>query len=122
MRSQYTYGIKSMQSPTGNSRFIDKPFFTVDPTPMCYFYNVTFKEILRPALTGSSTFPEIPPAGLCPIPKGTYYVKDMAVDEDKIPFHLSRGLWKLEATIYRGNTLVGGYRVFAKVEENHYKE
>ncbi|XP_055919979.1 uncharacterized protein LOC129951708 isoform X2 [Eupeodes corollae] len=114
----FAVDLTTAYSPLGDSRFIKQPF-QLKKRPVCCFYNTTYKNHIEPSFMKHSDFPIIPPEGLCPLPKGTFYINEVSIVDDNLPSHLGRGLWRLEERLYKGNECVGGVRVFVQIKDKH---
>ncbi|XP_055919977.1 uncharacterized protein LOC129951706 [Eupeodes corollae] len=118
MDDSFSRGITTAYSPFANSHFIKQPF-QLEKVPMCIFHNTTYKKYIEPTFKGHTNFPEIPAEGLCPIPKGTYFAKDAALDEKNLPIHMPRGLWRLEEKYFKDKNCIGGLRLFAHIKDKN---
>ncbi|XP_055919980.1 uncharacterized protein LOC129951709 [Eupeodes corollae] len=108
--------IKTTYSASGTSQFRVHPY-TVQKSTACEFFKTFYREYGQPWIAGHTDFPIIPEEGICPIPKGKYYVKDLLFDSDKIPSHAPRGWWKFEQIFERNGKCVGGLAMYGRITD-----
>ncbi|XP_055919982.1 uncharacterized protein LOC129951710 [Eupeodes corollae] len=115
--NSFTVEATTAYSPLENSRFIKQPYH-VPKAPSCEFFNTSYKKLIEPCLVNTN-FPVIPPEGLCPIPKGTYFMKDSTMIDGVLPPHLSRGIWKAELRFFKDGNCVGGAVTLSRIRNKH---
>ncbi|XP_055919976.1 uncharacterized protein LOC129951705 [Eupeodes corollae] len=106
--------VKTTYSPGGTSQFRAHPY-TVQQSTICEFFKTFYRKYGQPWIEGHTDFPIIPEEGICPLPKGNYYLKDLLLDEDLLPDHAPKGLWKLEQIFQKDGKCVGGLAMFARI-------
>ncbi|XP_040154319.1 uncharacterized protein LOC120895233 [Anopheles arabiensis] len=89
---RYTYGVHFARSAQGNNQFNAYPM-KLAAKPFCEFVNVYYREYQHLFLKYTN-LPFVPPEGLCPFPKGTYWAKDAHFDSSVIPVVVPEGLWR----------------------------
>ncbi|XP_055846963.1 uncharacterized protein LOC129912645 [Episyrphus balteatus] len=108
--------VRTTYSATGSSQFRSHPY-TVQKSSVCKFFQTYYRKYGQPWVMGHTDFPIIPEEGICPLPKGTYYIKDMEFDESNLPDHAPRGLWKLDQIFEKNGKVVGGIAMYARVSD-----
>ncbi|XP_055840053.1 uncharacterized protein LOC129907732 [Episyrphus balteatus] len=112
-----THEVTTAYSADGSSLFRLHPY-TVQKSSLCEFYKTFYREYGQPWIKDHTDFPYIPEGGLCPLPKGSWYVKDMKLlNGTKVPLHAPRGLWKVEQKIERKGKVIGGLTIYARVSD-----
>lgn len=91
----------------------------VPPIAFCEGIKTYFAQMLQPSLVqGENTnFPYIPEEGLCPLPKGEYYFKDLILKTDTWPSQVPRGILKSKMTFYKDGINIGAWSLLMKVED-----
>uniref|UniRef100_A0A182XHM1 MD-2-related lipid-recognition domain-containing protein n=6 Tax=gambiae species complex TaxID=44542 RepID=A0A182XHM1_ANOQN len=89
---RYSYGVHFARSAQGNNQFNAYPM-KLAAKPFCEFVNVYYREYQHLFLKYTN-LPFVPPEGLCPFPKGTYWAKDAHFDSSVIPVVVPEGLWR----------------------------
>ncbi|XP_055840051.1 uncharacterized protein LOC129907731 [Episyrphus balteatus] len=108
-----THELKFEISPFRNNAFMVN---SIHRNSVCDYYKKNYKEFAEKIMMGHTNFPEIPPGGLCPIPKGNYYIKDAVLDEKDLPKILARGLWRINKKFFKGKKCIGGVTIYADVK------
>ncbi|XP_050327017.1 uncharacterized protein LOC126757281 [Bactrocera neohumeralis] len=87
--------------------------------PLCEGLKNYFAKVAQPSFVhGENTdFPYIPEEGLCPLPKGEYYFKNLTLKTDTWPTQLPRGNIKVKLTIFKDVVDIGAGAVVMKVED-----
>ncbi|EAU77072.1 AGAP002855-PA [Anopheles gambiae str. PEST] len=89
---RYSYGVHFARSAQGNNQFNAYPM-KLAAKPFCQFVNMYYREYQHLFLKYTN-LPFVPPEGLCPFPKGTYWAKDAHFDSSVIPVVVPEGLWR----------------------------
>ncbi|XP_014085774.2 uncharacterized protein [Bactrocera oleae] len=87
--------------------------------PICDGFKTYFARVIQPSfIHGENTdFPYIPEDGLCPVPKGEYYFKNISLNTDTWPTHVPLGTIKAKMNFFKDGINVGGGSLQMKVEE-----
>ncbi|XP_050327016.1 uncharacterized protein LOC126757280 [Bactrocera neohumeralis] len=114
----YKFQIEIFSSPQGDGQYKQLPM-GVPRTPVCEGVKELYTKLLEPSLVeGKNTdFPHVPEDGLCPLPKGQYFVKDLDMKTDTWPNQIPRGLLKAKLTFFKDEVDVGGSYVIIRVED-----
>ncbi|EDS34707.1 conserved hypothetical protein [Culex quinquefasciatus] len=97
--NNYEIGIVCSRSALGNNQYHLIPF-KLSPMPVCNFikkYAFDYQDIWQ----NKSNFPRVPAEGICPYPKGTYWVKDLALDSNLFPPVIPEGYYRCYLDVYR---------------------
>ncbi|XP_055526979.1 uncharacterized protein LOC129719613 [Wyeomyia smithii] len=94
----YEIGITCSRSSLGNNQYNAIPM-KLSPMPVCNFIK-TYAYDYQYIYLNKSNFPQVPPEGLCPYPKGTYWVKDLALDSSAFPPVLPEGYYRCYLDVY----------------------
>ncbi|XP_052890323.1 uncharacterized protein LOC128298595 [Anopheles moucheti] len=89
---KYEYGFSFARSAQGNKQYNAYPM-KLASRPMCEFLRTYYREYQHMFLKFTN-LPFVPEEGLCPFPKGKYWVKDAYVDSSIIPVVVPEGFWK----------------------------
>uniref|UniRef100_A0A182U7X4 MD-2-related lipid-recognition domain-containing protein n=1 Tax=Anopheles melas TaxID=34690 RepID=A0A182U7X4_9DIPT len=89
---RYSYGVHFARSAQGNNQFNAYPM-KLAAKPFCQFVNMYYREYQHLFLKYTN-LPFVPPEGLCPFPKGTYWARDAHIDSSVIPVVVPEGLWR----------------------------
>ncbi|XP_054740298.1 uncharacterized protein LOC129245889 [Anastrepha obliqua] len=115
----YKFSVEVFSSPQGDDQFKRLPL-GLPPTNICDVLKNLYTKQLQPSLVqGKNTnFPYVPEdEGLCPVPKGEYYVKELELNTDSWPNQIPHGLLKVVFTFFKDEINVGGGVLLLKVEE-----
>ncbi|XP_036333594.1 uncharacterized protein LOC118744577 [Rhagoletis pomonella] len=114
----YKAQIELFSSPQGDDQYKKLPM-GVPRTPICEAMKDLYTKILQPSLIeGENTnFPFIPEEGLCPIPKGEYYIKNVELNIDSWPNQAPRGIIKAVLTLFKDEINVGGGTLYIRIED-----
>ncbi|XP_035894720.1 uncharacterized protein LOC118504400 [Anopheles stephensi] len=88
----YEYGFSFARSAQGNNQYNAYPM-KLASKPMCEFLTAYYREY-QDMFLKFTNLPYVPEEGLCPFPKGNYWVKDAYVDSSVIPIVVPEGFWK----------------------------
>ncbi|XP_058456920.1 uncharacterized protein LOC131434274 [Malaya genurostris] len=92
------FGVGCARSALGNNQFNMLPF-KLAPMPLCHFFDYYAKDYQH-IYANKTNFPQIPPEGLCPIPKDVYWVKNFALDSSVIPSVIPEGYYRCHINMY----------------------
>ncbi|XP_053963683.1 uncharacterized protein LOC128866743 [Anastrepha ludens] len=115
----YKFSIELFSSPQGDDQFKRLPM-GVPRTNICDGLKNLYTKMLQPSFVeGENTnFPYVPEdEGLCPVPKGEYYIKELELNTDSWPNQIPRGLLKAVLTFFKDEINVGGGALLLKVED-----
>ncbi|XP_014085771.1 uncharacterized protein [Bactrocera oleae] len=114
----YKFQVEIFSSPQSDGQYKQLPM-GVPRTPVCEGIKDLYTKLLQPSLVeGENTnFPFVPEEGLCPLPKGDYYVKNLDMNTDSWPNQIPRGLLKAKLTFFKDEINVGGIFVIIRVED-----
>ncbi|XP_004520305.1 uncharacterized protein LOC101462374 [Ceratitis capitata] len=114
----FKFQIELFSSPQGDDQFKRLPM-GVPRTTICEGLKDLYTKVLQPSFVeGENTnFPFVPEEGLCPIPKGEYYIKNLEFDTDSWPNQIPRGLLKAQLTFFKDELNVGGGALLMRVED-----
>ncbi|XP_017486208.1 PREDICTED: uncharacterized protein LOC108374723 [Rhagoletis zephyria] len=112
----YTFQVDLFSSPLGDGQYKLLPM-GVPRLGVCEGMRDLYTKVVQPSLIeGENTnFPFIPEEGLCPIPKGKYFIKNMKFDTDSWPNQIPRGLLKAVLTIFKDGVDVGRGALYMRV-------
>ncbi|XP_036333597.1 uncharacterized protein LOC118744580 [Rhagoletis pomonella] len=119
MTSQhYTFQVEVFTSPLGDDQFRLLPM-GVPRTGVCEgLRDLYTKEVQPSIIQGEHTnFPFVPEEGLCPIPKGEYYIKNLDFDTASLPNQIPRGIIKSVVKFFKDGVNIGGYVIRMLVED-----
>ncbi|KPU80637.1 uncharacterized protein Dana_GF27151 [Drosophila ananassae] len=101
----------------GNGEFKQLPFY-MPKQPICKMLRTYWSYAKASVKYGENT--DYPVDTLpCPIPKGTYYVKDVEINTDGWPMVIPRGFLKGVASLYDNNEMVGTLSALIHVTDKH---
>ncbi|KAH8301305.1 hypothetical protein KR018_007234 [Drosophila ironensis] len=101
----------------GNGEFKKLPF-EISKLPICTCLNFNWAYAKGALQNGVTTnFPTDPLP--CPIPKGTYYIRDMPVNTDNWPAVMPRGFMKGVATIYKMGDVIGTFEIVIQIKNRN---
>uniref|UniRef100_A0A182SKC0 Protein yellow n=1 Tax=Anopheles maculatus TaxID=74869 RepID=A0A182SKC0_9DIPT len=111
----YEYGFNFARSAQGNNQYHAYPM-KIASKPICDFLATYYREFQEQFLKFSN-LPHVPEEGLCPFPKGKYWVKDAYVDSSLIPIVIPEGYWKAspELRIVKTGELVATGSFYVKL-------
>lgn len=114
----YKFQVELFSSPQGDDQYKQLPT-GVPRTPICEGVKDLYTKVLQPSLVeGENTnFPFVSEEGLCPIPKGEYYVKNLELKTDSWPNQVPRGLLKARLTFFKDEVNVGGSSLIMRIED-----
>ncbi|XP_036333595.1 uncharacterized protein LOC118744578 [Rhagoletis pomonella] len=114
----FKYQIEIFNAPLGVNQFKRLPM-GVPRTPICEGFRAYYGDILQPSfIHGENTdLPYMPEEGLCPFPKGEYWLKNLLLNTGAWPNQLPRGLVKAVLTFFKDEVDVGGGSVTVRVED-----
>ncbi|XP_018798916.1 PREDICTED: uncharacterized protein LOC108975099 [Bactrocera latifrons] len=87
--------------------------------PLCDGFKTYFAKVAEPSFVhGENTdFPYIPEEGLCPLPKGEYYFKNLTLKIDTWPTHIPKGNIKAKMTFFKDAVNIGAGALIMKVKD-----
>ncbi|XP_052865523.1 uncharacterized protein LOC128271888 [Anopheles cruzii] len=89
---EYEYGVSFARSAQGNNQYNEYPM-KLASRPFCEFIRTHYRDYQH-VFVNFTNLPFIPPEGLCPFPKGEYWVKDAYIDSSVIPIVVPEGFWR----------------------------
>ncbi|XP_004520348.1 uncharacterized protein LOC101455210 [Ceratitis capitata] len=116
---QFKFQIELYSAPNGDDQFKLLPM-GIARTAICEGLKTYFAQILQPSLIhGENTnFPYVPEEGLCPIPKGEYFMRNLLFDTSTWPNQIPRGLLKAKMLIFKNELNVGAGALVMRVEDS----
>uniref|UniRef100_A0A182Q8I8 Uncharacterized protein n=1 Tax=Anopheles farauti TaxID=69004 RepID=A0A182Q8I8_9DIPT len=111
----YEYGFSFARSALGNSQYQAYPM-KLASRPMCEFIRTYYREYQHLFLKFTN-LPHVPDDGLCPFPKGKYWVKDAYIDSSVIPIVVPEGFWKAtpELRVIKTGELIATGSFYVKI-------
>ncbi|XP_055919983.1 uncharacterized protein LOC129951711 [Eupeodes corollae] len=107
--------VTTTYSADGSTLFRTHPY-TVQKSSICEFFKTIYRQYGQPWIKGHTDFPDVPKEGRCPLPKGSWYIKDMSILNGTIlPMHAPKGLWKMVQKIERNGKIIGGLTILARI-------
>lgn len=115
----FGFTVEMYTSPNGDGNY-KKMAMDVPRTQVCEGFKKFYKEFVQPSFTygENSNIPYIGEDGLCPIPAGEYYFKDIEFNTDAWPNQMPRGTLKVVVTFYNGDNIAGGVTGLLKIEND----
>lgn len=115
----FGFTVEMYTSPNGDGDY-KKMQMDVPRTKICEGFKKFYKEFVQPSFThGENTnMPFISDDGLCPLPAGEYYLKDIELNTDSWPNQMPRGTLKVVVTFSKGNSVIGGLTGTMKIEDD----
>ncbi|XP_055846952.1 uncharacterized protein LOC129912638 [Episyrphus balteatus] len=112
--SDVQHSIKTFYSSDGSTQFRSYPY-TIQSSNICKFFKTNYRQYGQSWIKPHTNFPYIPEEGICPLPKGKYYSKNLTFEDVPLPTHAPRGLWKFDQRFERNGKLIGGLMMYARV-------
>ncbi|XP_014085773.1 uncharacterized protein [Bactrocera oleae] len=115
---QFMISVEMFSAQHGDDKLRPLPM-GVPRIRICDGLKTYFVQIVQPSLVqGENTdFPNIPEEGLCPLPKGEYYFKNLILNSDTWPTQVPRGILKTKMTFFKDRINVGAWSLQMKVED-----
>ncbi|XP_037806665.1 uncharacterized protein LOC119600482 isoform X2 [Lucilia sericata] len=115
----FGFTVEMYTSPNGDGDY-KKMAMDVPRTQVCEGFKKFYKEFVQPSFTygENSNIPYIDDDGLCPIPAGEYYIKEIEFNTDAWPNQMPRGTLKVVVTFFKGDDVVGGLTALLKIEDD----
>ncbi|XP_058828429.1 uncharacterized protein LOC131688259 [Topomyia yanbarensis] len=88
----YELGVTCARSALGNNQYNTIPL-KLSSMPVCQFFK-TYAYDYQYMYLNKSNFPQVPREGMCPFPKGTYWIKNVALDASALPPVLPDGYYR----------------------------
>ncbi|XP_049278554.1 uncharacterized protein LOC125761454 isoform X1 [Anopheles funestus] len=112
---KYKFGFNFARSAQGNNQYNAYPM-KLASRPFCEFIKTYYREYQHLFLKFTN-LPFVPDEGLCPFPKGKYWVKDAYVDSSVIPVVVPEGHWRASSDlrIIETNELVSTGSLYVKL-------
>ncbi|XP_049308517.1 uncharacterized protein LOC125777482 [Bactrocera dorsalis] len=113
----FMLSVEMFTAQHGESRL--KPLPSVERIRICEGLKTYFREKVQPSLVyGENTdFPYIPEEGLCPLPKGEYYFKNVIQNINPWPTEVPRGILKTKMTFFKDGVNIGAWSLQMKLED-----
>ncbi|KAH8248958.1 hypothetical protein KR032_004573 [Drosophila birchii] len=109
----FTIAIDTYNDPYGSGDYKQLPFSMVEK-PVCKSVIANWKYFDASVKYGVNT--DCPLHNrTCPIPKGTYYVKDVVIKPNNWPLIMPRGFFKAIVTLKKDNQVVGTQEIGIKI-------
>ncbi|XP_011213170.2 uncharacterized protein LOC105232956 [Bactrocera dorsalis] len=114
----FKISVETFHAQPGDDNFKSLPM-GVQHIPLCDGFKTYFAKVAQPSFVhGENTdFPYIPEEGLCPLPKGEYYFKNLTLKTDTWPTQLPKGNIKVKMTFFKDGVNIGAGAVVMKVED-----
>ncbi|XP_018798913.1 PREDICTED: uncharacterized protein LOC108975098 [Bactrocera latifrons] len=114
---QFMLSVEMFSAQHGDDRL--KPLPSVPRIRICEGLKTYFRKVVQPSFVhGENTdFPYIPEEGLCPLPKGEYYFKNLILNTDPWPTQVPRGILKTKMTFFKNGVNVGAWSLQMKLED-----
>ncbi|XP_046869287.1 uncharacterized protein LOC111519458 [Drosophila willistoni] len=105
--------------PTGGGDYKQLPFF-IPRTHLCDILKMYVKPYVGSTLEYNVNT-DLPFDGSqCPVPKGTYYFKNILMNTDGWPLVMPLGIMKGVASLYKDNELIGTFSSLLHIEMNGF--
>ncbi|XP_058817801.1 uncharacterized protein LOC131681107 [Topomyia yanbarensis] len=75
------------------SNLLQRTPFKLPFTPFCDHMKTRYRYFQR-MYSNYTNMPPVPPEGLCPFPKGSYWIKDLLVNNSMVPRMIPEGFWR----------------------------
>ncbi|KFB38305.1 AGAP002854-PA-like protein [Anopheles sinensis] len=92
LSNTYEYGVSFSRSAQGNNQYDAYPM-KLASRPFCEFIRTHYRDYQHFFLN-SSNLPYVTEEGLCPFPKGDYWMKDLYIESSAIPVVVPEGFWR----------------------------
>ncbi|XP_062538100.1 uncharacterized protein LOC134206399 [Armigeres subalbatus] len=112
-----TFQMKLAYSRLGNNQFNLYPLRLAE-APFCHFLNDTFREY-QADFQNATNFPQVGPEGLCPVPAGQYWLKNVVFDASRIPFIAPEGYWRV-TFVTTGPKSTVLFHIYAKLSKESF--
>ncbi|XP_016978675.1 uncharacterized protein LOC108044248 [Drosophila rhopaloa] len=113
--SHWSFAGELYFNPTENNNF-KRMAFNIPLTPICKAFKNYRKYFSKHAEYGKQTnFPMH--MDVCPVPKGTYYLKNIHLNSDNFPLMLQRGYMLGQGLFYYDGVHVGTYSICTILED-----
>lgn len=115
----FGFTVEMYTSPNGDGNY-KKMAMDVPRTQVCEGFKKFYKEFVQPSFVygENCNIPVIGDDGLCPIPAGEYYLKNIEFNTDAWPNQMPRGTLKVVVTFYKGDSTIGGMTALLKIEDD----
>ncbi|KAL9914211.1 uncharacterized protein ACN2A1_001316 [Glossina fuscipes fuscipes] len=116
---KFEFMVEMFTSPNSDGNY-QRMAFGVPKIHMCEGLKKFYAKFIQPSMVlGENTnFPYVDEEeGLCPLPKGEYWIKEILLNTETWPTQFPRGLLKVVITIFKNDLVVGGAIVILKIED-----
>uniref|UniRef100_A0A1A9UIX7 Uncharacterized protein n=1 Tax=Glossina austeni TaxID=7395 RepID=A0A1A9UIX7_GLOAU len=116
---QFEFMVEMFTSQNSDGNY-QRMAFGIPKTRMCEGLQKFYAKFVQPSMVfGENTnFPYVDEEeGLCPLPKGKYWFREILLDTEPWPTQFPRGLLKLVVTMYKNDLVVGGAIAILKIED-----
>uniref|UniRef100_A0A1B0FMW0 Uncharacterized protein n=1 Tax=Glossina morsitans morsitans TaxID=37546 RepID=A0A1B0FMW0_GLOMM len=116
---QFELMVEMFTSPNSDGNY-QQMAFGVPKIRWCEGMHKFYAKFIQPTMVfeENTNLPHVDEEeGLCPLPKGEYWVREILLDTEPWPTQFPRGLLKLIITAYKNDLLVGGAIVILKIED-----
>uniref|UniRef100_A0A182TRF9 MD-2-related lipid-recognition domain-containing protein n=1 Tax=Anopheles melas TaxID=34690 RepID=A0A182TRF9_9DIPT len=119
LSDKHEYGVSFARSAQGNSQYDAYPM-KLASRPFCDFVKTHYHDYQHLFLNFTN-LPFVPDSGLCPFPKGEYWVKDAYIDSSVIPIVVPEGFWRAttELRIIETGEIVARGAMYVKITKEY---
>ncbi|XP_053658749.1 uncharacterized protein LOC128707816 [Anopheles marshallii] len=119
LTDKYEYGLSFARSAQGNNQYDAYPM-KLASRPFCDFIKTHYHDYQHIFLNFTN-LPFVPDGGLCPFPKGEYWVKDAYIDSSVIPIVVPEGFWRAttELRIIETREIVARGEMYVKLTKEY---
>uniref|UniRef100_A0A182MTE1 MD-2-related lipid-recognition domain-containing protein n=1 Tax=Anopheles culicifacies TaxID=139723 RepID=A0A182MTE1_9DIPT len=119
LTDKYEYGLSFARSAQGNNQYDAYPM-KLASRPFCDFIKTHYHDYQHLFLNFTN-LPFVPDEGLCPFPKGEYWVKDAFIDSSVIPIVVPEGFWRCttELRIIETGEIVARGEMYVKLTKEY---
>ncbi|KXJ80640.1 hypothetical protein RP20_CCG024213 [Aedes albopictus] len=115
--NSYMVNIEFAHSRLGNNQFNISPL-KVPEQPFCHFLNGTYREY-QSMFINASNYPIVGPDGLCPLPAGHYWNKNVMFDPSNVPVAMPEGFWRITLFV-KGKTSTADFILYLKISRESF--
>ncbi|XP_062553718.1 uncharacterized protein LOC134218825 [Armigeres subalbatus] len=115
--NSYSFQMKAAYSRMGNNQFNEYPM-KIAERPMCHYINDTYR-IFQDMLHDTTNLPLVGPEGLCPMPAGNYWFKQVKNIMNDVPPMVPEGYWRLSFLI-SGRQDIAELQVFVSLTKGFF--
>ncbi|XP_055617845.1 uncharacterized protein LOC129763100 [Toxorhynchites rutilus septentrionalis] len=115
--NSYEFRVTVAHSSLGNNQFNEYPM-KIPQAKACDVLNGTYREYQQ-YWANDTSLPIVTEAGLCPFPKGDYWIRNWLPSSEWIPSVVPDGYWRLSLDILNGDGMIEcQVRYFVRLTRN----